>query len=135
MPAAPLRPRPQAVGTNPARFCGPSWSSLGDRRASGGGGRSGPGKLRRSVRKLLRGRCGSFHGVQAPVAVVPAPTLVQSPSFLLGTSVHLRQKERIGLGEARGGTKSTCGEAFTRARGGLQGVRGVWSNLQPGEPA
>lgn len=46
------------------------------------GGAPGPGKLCSSGRKLLRGRCGSSHGAQAPVAVVAAPpsTLVQSPS-------------------------------------------------------
>lgn len=40
LPAAPLGPRPQAVGTSPKRFCSPSWSSLGDRQASGWGIRS-----------------------------------------------------------------------------------------------
>lgn len=63
-------------------------------------GHPGPGKLCSSGRKLLRGRWGSFHGVQAPVAVVPTPTLVHSPSFLLETSVHPRQKKGIRFGEA-----------------------------------
>lgn len=90
--AAPLGPRPQAVGTNPKRLCSPSWSSLGDRQASGWGIRSR--KTLQHKAKVTAGPLWFLSRCPGPSCCSAFPHPCPKPLFLVGNKCAPSPKER-----------------------------------------